>query len=325
MIRRRDFITLLGGTAAWPLAARAQQRAMPLVGYLSPGTPEAGAHNLAAFREGLSETGFVEGRNVAIEYRFANNVNDRLPQLAADLVSRRITALVASSLQAALAAKAATATIPIVFRTGADPIQSGLVANFNKPGGNITGINDIGMDLGAKRLGLLRDLLPTASRFAILIDPTAPYTESSVTQAQVAASTIARPIEVVTASTSREIDSAFARLAQRTDALLVNSDALFFDRRVHVVSLAMYHRLPAIYAQREFADAGGLVSYGPNLADQHRQAGIYAGRILKGEKPVDLPVLRPVKFEFVINLQTARTLGITVPPTLLAIADEVID
>jgi putative ABC transport system substrate-binding protein len=322
-MKRRDFVTLVGGAAAWPLAARAQQRAMPVVGYLSPGTPEASG--AAAFREGLSETGFVEGRNVAIEYRFANNANDRLPQLAADLVRRRVTAIVASSLQAALAAKAATATIPIVFRTGADPIQYGLVANFNQPSGNITGINDIGLDLGAKRLGLLRDLLPTASRFAILVDPTAPSTESSVTQARVAASTIARPIEVVTASTSREIDSAFASLAQRIDALLVNSDALFFDRRVHVVSLAMYHRLPAIYAQREFADAGGLVSYGPDIADQQRQAGIYTGRVLKGEKPADLPVLRPVKFEFVINLQTARTLGVNVPPTLLALATEVIE
>jgi putative ABC transport system substrate-binding protein len=325
-MNRREFITLLGGAAAWPLAGRAQQRAMPLVGYLSAGTPESGAHNtIPAFREGLSETGFVEGRNVAIEYRFANNVNDRLPQLAADLVSRRVTAIVASSLQAALAAKAATATIPIVFRTGADPIQYGLVAAFNRPGGNVTGINDIGSDLGAKRLGLLRDLLPAASRFAILVDPTAPSTESSVTQARVAASTIARPIEVVTASTSREIDSAFAGLAQRIDALLVNSDALFFNRRVHVVSLAMYHRLPAIYAQREFADVGGLVSYGPDLADQLRQAGIYTGRVLKGEKPADLPVFRATRFEFVINLQTAKVLGIEVSPQLLAIATEVIE
>jgi putative ABC transport system substrate-binding protein len=258
--------------------------------------------------------------------RFANNEPDRLPELAADLVRRRVTSIFASTLQAALAAKAETATIPIVFRTGADPVQIGLVAAFNKPGGNITGINDISLDLGAKRLGLLRDLLPSASRFAILIDPTAPSSESSVMQARVAASTIARPIEVVTASASREIDSAFVSLAQsRIDALLVNSDALFFRRRVHVVSLAMYHRLPAIYAQREFADAGGLMSYGPDIADQLRQAGIYTGRVLKGEKPGDLPVLRPIKFDCVVNLQTARTLGINVPPTLLAVATEVIE
>jgi putative ABC transport system substrate-binding protein len=299
---------------------------MPVVGYLSAGAPDLSGVFVTAFRKGLSEVGYIEGRNVVIEYRFANNEPDRLPELAADLVRRRVTAIFASTVQSPIAAKAETATIPIIFRTGADPVQIGLVAAFNKPGGNITGINDISLDLGGKRLGLLRDLLPSASRFAILIDPTAPSSESSVMQARVAASTIARPIEVVTASTSREIDSAFASFAQsRIDALLVNSDTLFFRRRVHVVSLAMYHRLPAIYAQREFADAGGLMSYGPDIADQLRQAGIYTGRVLKGEKPADLPVLRPVKFECVINLQTARTLGVNVAPTLLAVATEVIE
>jgi putative ABC transport system substrate-binding protein len=308
------------------MVARAQQPAMPVVGYLSPAGPHEAVNNVAAFRRGLNETGFVEGKNVSIEYSFANDANDRLPELAAGLVRRRVTVIAASSLQAALAAKSATATIPIVFRTGGDPVQYGLVANFNRPGGNITGINDINLDLGQKRLGLLHDLLPTASRFAILIDPTVPSAESSVAQAQAVVSTITPAIEVLTASTSREIDGAFSRLAQsRIDALLVDSSTLFFNRRVHVVSLAMYHRLPAIFAQREYPDVGGLMSYGSNLADQQRQAGIYAGRILKGERAADLPVLRPVKFEFVLNLQTARTLGVNVSPALLAQADEVIE
>jgi putative ABC transport system substrate-binding protein len=324
-VKRRTFIVGLGSAATWPVVARAQQAAVPVVGYLSSGAPQSNARYVAAVREGLSESGFIEGRNVAVEYSFANSVNDRLPELAADLVRRRVTVILASTLRAALAAKAATATIPIVFRTGADPVQYGLVASFNEPGGNVTGINDIGLDLGPKRLGLLRDLLPTASRFAMLVDPTAPSTESSLTQAQVAASTVAQPIEVVTASNSGEIDSAFASLAEaRIDAVLVNSDALFFNRRAQVVSLAMHHRLPAIYSQREFADGGGLMSYGTSIADSQRLAGTYAGRILKGEKPASLPVLRPVKFEFVINLKTAKAFGLTIPETLLATADEVI-
>jgi putative tryptophan/tyrosine transport system substrate-binding protein len=320
-MRRRQFIAGLAGAAAWPLAAQAQQQALPVVGFLNNSQLF-----VAPFRKGLSETGFVEGRNVTIEYRSANDKNDRLPELVADLVRRHVTVIAALSLQTALAAKAATTIIPIVFRTGADPVQYGLVASFNRPGGNITGINDISFGLGPKRLGLLHDLLPGASRFALLVDPTAAATESMIADIGVAASAIGRPIEVVTASSNSEIDTAFAILAQkRVDALLVPPTALFADRRVQLITLTAHQSLPAIYGVREDAEIGGLMSYGPVITDQIRQAGIYTGRILKGEKPSELPVLRPTKFEFVINLQTARTLGIEVPPGLLAIADEVIE
>jgi putative ABC transport system substrate-binding protein len=323
-MRRREFIAGLGSAAAWPLAARAQQRALPTIGFLFLGEPIP--NRLATFRQGLSETGFVEGRDVAIEYSFANNQRDRLADLATDLVRRRVAVIATSSLEAALAAKAATATIPIVFRTGADPVQYGLVASLNKPGSNITGINDIGLDLGAKRLGLLHTLLPAASRFGFLVDPTLTNTESEIMDARAAALSIGASIEIVGASTNREIDEAFANLSQKgVNALMVGPEVLFSTRRMQIAHLATYHRLPAICHQRDFTEIGGLMSYGTNFADLYRLEGIYAGRILKGEKPADLPVMRPTKFELVINLQTARILGIDVPSGLLAIADEVIE
>jgi ABC-type uncharacterized transport system substrate-binding protein len=311
-LKRRDFITLLGGAAAWPLAARAQQSAMPVVGFLNAGLPESIAHLVAAFRKGLSETGYVEGQNVTIEYRWAQNDNNRLPELAADLVRRRVAVIVTpASTAAVLAAKAATAAIPIVFVTGADPVKIGLVASFNRPGGNATGVTDIGVELGAKRLGLLHELLPGAARFAVLVNPDNPsITEPFVTEMQTAASAIGRQIEVVTASTNSDIDMAFTTLVKkRADAFLISPDTLFVTRRVQLLTLAARHVLPAMYHRREFAEAGGLMSYGSSLTDQFRQTGVYAGRILKGEKPAEMPVELPTRFEFVINLKTAKALG----------------
>jgi len=326
ILRRRDFITLLGGAAACPLAARAQQAGMPVIGYLAGGTPDAGARITAAFRKALDEAGFFEGRSVTIEYRFANNEIDRLPELAADLVRRRVAVIVASSIDAARAAQAATTTIPIVFRTGSDPIEANLVASLNRPGGNVTGINDMGSVLGARRLGLLHEMLPRATRFAFLVDPNSTTADPYIEDARAAAAAIGSQIEVFGAGTNGEIDSAFAAILQkRLDALLVSSDVLFFTRRVQVVTLATRHAVPTIYSYREAAEIGGLMSYGTSLADASRLAGLYTARILKGEKPADLPVMRSTKFEFVINLQTARTLRIDVPPTLLATADEVIE
>ena len=324
-MKRREFVTFLGGAAvAWPLVARAQRPVMPVIGMLWGGSPEALA---TAFRKGLSETGFIEGYNVALEHHSAEGRNDRLLAMAADLVRRRVTLIFTPTLQAALAAKAATSTIPIVFRLGSDPVQYGLVVSFNKPGSNLTGIYDFQADLGAKRLGLLRDLLPSASHFAVLVDPMDASTESTIRDLRAAGAAIKRSIEFVTASNNREIDIAIASLAQkRIEALLVPPGApLLFNRRVQLVTLAAHYHLPAIYGWREFLEIGGLMSCGSVIADQWRQAGIYAGRILKGEKPADLPVLQPTKLELVINSQTARTLGIEVPPTLLAIADEVIE
>jgi ABC-type uncharacterized transport system substrate-binding protein len=328
-VRRREFITLLGGAAAaWPLAARAQQQAMPVIGFLHAGLPESFVHLVAAFRAGLSQSGYVEGQNVTIEYRWAQNENDRLPELAADLVRRRVAVIVTpSSTAATLAAQAATRAIPIVFETGADPVKIGLVASLSRPGGNATGISDIGVELGAKRLGLLHELLPGAVRLAALVNPNNPFiTEPFVTEMQMAASAIGRQIEIVNASTTSDIDAAFATLVrERTDAFLISPEALFVSRRVQLVTLAARHVLPALYHRREFAEAGGLMSYGSNLTDQFRQTGVYAGRILKGEKPAEMPVYLPTKFELVINLQTAKSFGLDVPPTLLARADEVIE
>ena len=325
MMRRREFITLLGGAAAaWPLAASAQQPAVPVVGFLAAGSPEASVSLVASFRKGLSEMAYVEGRNVSIEYRWAHNEPGRLPELAADLVRRQVAVLFTQGAVAPALAKAATTTIPIVFSLGADPVQAGLVDSLNRPGGNVTGISYMNVELGAKRLGLLHELLPEAARFAVLIDPNSPTAESAVTDLQRAASTIARQIEVLAAGTNREIDTAFASLARtRSDALLVSPFPLFYDRRVQILTLAARHAIPAIYPAREWAEAGGMMSYGSSFTDMFYQAGIYTGRILKGEKPADLPVLRATKFELVINLQTAKTFGIEVPPTLLARADEV--
>jgi putative ABC transport system substrate-binding protein len=324
MIGRRDFIAGLSSAAAWPLAARAQQPGVPVIGFLANGVRENAPTALATYRKGLNETGFVEGRNVTIEL-FANNVNDSLREVVADLVRRPVTVIAASGLAPALAAKSATATIPIVFRTGADPVQYGLVASLNRPGGNVTGVNDIGVDLGPKRIGLLHEVLPGASRFAALVDPTNQATESSVAEVTAAASVIGRSIDVVTASTNREIDTAFASLVQkRIDGLWVSSNALFFNRRLQLTTLAAYHRLPAIYPSRESVEVGGLMSYGTNILESFYQVGVYTGRILKGEKPSDLPVTRPTKYEMVINLKTAKALGLAIPETLLATADEVI-
>jgi putative ABC transport system substrate-binding protein len=327
MIRRREVITLLGGLAAWPLAARAQQPAVPVIGYLDPGPSDAGASFVAAFRKGLSEAGYVEGRNAAIEYRWGLNDDDRLAELIADLVSRQVNVIVtAESTPATLKLKAATASIPIVFVAGADPVQSGLVASLNRPGGNITGIIHMNVDLGAKRLDLLHELVPDASPVAVLVPDLIPFTSSYLPKVEAAASAIHLQIEVVAAGSSRDIDAAFATLVQRrAKALLVAPWPLFTSRRVQIVTLATRHALPAIYPWREDAVAGGLMSYGPSITDQFRQAGIYTARIIRGEKPLDLPVMRATKFEFVINEQTARTLGIEVPSSLLARADEVIE
>jgi len=326
-MRRRDFITTFAGAAAgWSLPARAQQQAsIPVVGYVHSDSPQPVAGLLAAFREGLSETGYIEGQNVAIEYRWAENDLSRIPELVADLVRRRVAVIAAPGSSAvALAAQAATKTIPIVFSLGLDPVQLGLVASLNRPGGNITGVNSMSNELAAKRLGLLHELLPAATRFAVLVNPKNPTIESLKKDVEAAA--IGPEIEFFTASTGVDIDTAFASLVQkRADALLVHPDNLFINRRVQLTTLAARHAVPAIYPLRPDAEAGGLMSYGTKLADAHRQAGVYTGRILKGAKPADLPVVQPTKFEFVINLQTAKTIGLTVPPTLLARADEVIE
>ena len=327
-MKRREFIMLIGGAAAaWPLAARAQQPTMPVIGILHFGSPEANVNVMAAFRQGLGEAGYVDGRNVAIEYRWAYNDVDRLPQLAADLVRRRVALIVTpANMVVAFAAKAATTTIPIVFNTGTDPVKAGLVASLNRPGGNITGVSFMNVQLGAKRLGMLRELLPKAMRFAILVNRSNPDTDSVVADLRSAAASIGCEIEVLDADTYSDIVPAVASLVQRrADAFLINPGQVFYDRRTQLLTLAARYRLPAIYPAREWADAGGLMSYGSSFAEQHRQAGIYAGRVLKGEKPADLPILRATKFELVINLQTAKALDIDIPPTLLARADEVIE
>ncbi len=326
-MKRREFITLLGGAAVmWPYAAHTQQPALPVVGYLSSVAPVAYAHLVAAFRKGLSETGFVEGQNVALEFRWAEGRYDRLPALAADLVGRQVAVIVAGSVPAARAAKAATATIPIVFTAGADPVKVGLVASLNRPGGNLTGVYSFGGEVATKGLGVLRELVPSAAVIAVLLNPKNPIAELTKRDVQGAARLTGQKIQFLNASSERELDSAFASLVQQqADALLVGNDAFFNSRVGQLAALAGRHAIPTLYSRREFAAAGGLVSYGPSLADTYHQVGIYTGRILKGAKPADLPVVLPTKFELVINRKTAETLGLSVPPTLLALADEVIE
>jgi putative ABC transport system substrate-binding protein len=327
-VKRREFIAGVGGAAAWPIVARAQQAGKPLIGFLHGSSAAAFAEHIPAFHKGLNEAGYVDGQNTTVEYHWAEGRNETLPALAAELVRRGAAVIVTPiSTPATLAAKAATSTIPIVFVTGADPVKMGLVASLNRPGGNATGISDIGVELGAKRLALLHELLPNAARFAALVNPDNPgITEPFVAELQTAGSRIGRKIEVVTASTNSGIDTAFAKLVKmRADAFLISPEALFVARRSQLLTLAARHAVPALYHRREFADAGGLMSYGSSFADQFRQTGIYAGRILKGENPAEMPVQLPTRFEFVINLQTARTLGIQIPAALLARADEVIE
>jgi putative ABC transport system substrate-binding protein len=327
-MRRREFITLVGGAAAsWPTAARAQQLAMPIVGFLSSRSPEEAEVHTAAFRRGLSETGFVEGQNVAIVYRWAEGHYERLPVLAKELVDLHVSSIMAvGGTPAALAAKAATATLPIVFLIGDDPVKVGLTASFNRPGGNLTGVSFITGELGAKRLGLICELVPDASAVALLLNPTNPAAELQRQDVQAAAQALGRRLLVVYARTETDFEASFATLKQEgAGALVVGNDPFFELRRGLIMSLAGRNALPAIYHIREFPAAGGLMSYGASLADTYRQAGNYAGRILKGEKAADLPVVQPSKFELVINLRTAKVLGITVPPSLLARADDVIE
>ena len=327
-MKRREFITLLGGAAAaWPLAARAQQPAMPVIGLLHPGSPETNARFVAGFRKGLAETGYVEGRNILIEYRWGHGESTRLPELAADLVRRAANVIVTpGGVAAALAAKAATATIPIVFVIGVDPVQAGLVVSLNRPGGNVTGITSMNSGLAAKQLGLLHQLLQRDARFVVLVNSSNPQIRLAVADVKAAAAAMGQPLDIVTAKTNREITPAFKEAVQkRADAILISPDPLFSSRPVQLATLAARHAMPAIYALREFAESGGLISYGSNFTDMFRQAGTYVARILKGEKPADLPILQATKFELVINLQTAEVLGLAVPPSLLAIADEVIE
>jgi len=324
-MRRRDFITLFGGAAAWPCAARAQQ-AMPVIGFLDTRSPDTMADRMRGFRQGLRESGYIEGDNVTIAYRWAENQMDRLPELAADLVHRRVSVIAAFATAPAFAAKAATTTIPIVFLAPEDPVRFGLVASLARPDGNLTGINLFTGELSAKRLEILREMVPGATHVAVLVNPTNPTMETTVRDVEAAARATGLQVQVFNASTSREIDAAFARFGrERPDAVFVGLDTFFNSRRAQLVNLASRHALPAIFPTRDIAEIGGLMSYGANILDAFRQVGIYTGRILKGAKPAELPVVQASKFELVINNQTARMLGLTVPPTLLATADEVIE
>jgi putative ABC transport system substrate-binding protein len=327
-MKRREFITLLGGTAvSWPLAARAQQPSRPVIGFLNGFSPAAWAQPVLVFRTVLHEAGYIEGQNVEIEYRWAETQYDRLPALAAELVGQQVGVLVATGGSVtALAAKAATTTIPVIFGMGADPVELGIVASLNRPGGNATGVYFLTTHLEAKRLGLLHELVPKAALMAVLLNPTLALAEAQLKEVQAAAAAAGQQINIQHASSDSEIDAAFAAFAQmRAKALLVGADPFFLTRRDHIVALAARHAIPTIYEQREFALAGGLASYGTNLNDATRQVGVYTARVLKGEKPADLPVVQSSKFEFVINLKTAKTLGLDVPLGLTAGADELIE
>src|SRR5215831_3343411 len=327
-LKRREFITLLGGAAAaWPLAARGQQPVMPLIGFLDPRSPEMITERLRAFRQGLKETGYVEGENVAIDYRWAEGQYDRLPAVVAEFVRRQVAVIVAAPTVSALAAKSATATIPIVFTVGDDPVKLGLVSSLARPGGNLTGVNFFGAEVVSKRLELLRELIPGVGRLAVLVNPSnATISETTVRVVEAAARGMGLQVQVFNAGTNREIDAAFANLVrERSDAVFVSGDAFLTSRRAQLATLAARYLIPSSFSQREFTEAGGLMSYAANVRDTYRQAGVYVGRILKGAKPADLPVVQSSKFEFVINASTARMLGLNVPDQLLALADEVIE
>jgi putative ABC transport system substrate-binding protein len=326
-MKRREFITLLGGAATWPLAARAQQAAMPVVGFLGAPSAAPYARYVAAVHQGLKEVGYVEHQNVAMEYRWADSQYDRLPALAADLVSRRVAVIVPiGGAPATVAAKAATSTIPIVFNLGADPIELGLVTNLNRPGGNITGIANMTLEIETKRLELLHELAPTSTSLAILLNPSNAQAQTQERDAQRAARVIGRQVLVLKAGTEHEIEMAFAALVrERAGALLVGGDTFFTSQVTLFVVLTARHAIPTVYPWRSHVDAGGLMSYGASLLDTYRQTGVYTGRVVKGEKPGDLPIVQPTKFELIINLKTARAVGIAIPPTLLARADEVIE
>jgi putative ABC transport system substrate-binding protein len=326
-MNRRAVISLIGGAAAWPVMARAQQAALPVIGFVSAGSLDGYSERLRGYRQGLKETGFVEGENVTIEYRWADNQVERLPGLIADLVRRRVAVIAAPQTAGALAAKAATATVPIIFVIGSDPVELGLVASLNRPGGNLTGINFFMNELTAKRLELLRELVPGATQVAVLSNPASgPIAEIQRRDLETAARAMGVQIKFVSASTRDDIHAAFDRLQrERADALFVSSDPFFNNRRVQLTTLAARHALPASYSARDVVEAGGLMSYGPDIIDAFRQIGVYTGRALRGEKPADLPVQQPTKLELVINLTTAKVLGLTVPPSLLATADEVIE
>jgi len=327
-MERREFITVLGGAAAvWPFAARAQQPTMPVIGFLSGVSPQSYVHVVAAFRQGLKEAGYVEGQSIVIEYRWAQNEIDRLPALAADLVSRRVAVIATTGTPSAFAARAATTTIPIVFEVGFDPVAVGLVASLSRPGGNLTGVTNLGVEVEAKQLELLHELVPTATTIALLVNPTNRTLADMLSRdMQPAADKLGLKLQVLNASTDRDFDTVFTTLARhRPGALLIGADIFFISRSQQLAALAVRYAIPASFYFREFVVAGGLMSYGGSFTEAHRQVGVYVGRILKGDKPADLPVLRPTKFELVINLKTAKALGLTVPPALLTAANEVIE